>query len=100
MQEEIAIGEYEIKIINNKQIKTQPNSTTSIVYVNIVKELKSRDTEFYTYKPKQERSFKVVLLPFTLGSAIATYVDDTVVLVAYNNHIEHSCKISLTLIVT
>jgi len=58
MQEQIAIGEYEIKIINNEQIKTQLNS--SIVYVNIVKELKSRDIEFYTYKSKQERSLKVV----------------------------------------
>jgi len=57
MQEQIAIGEYEIKIINNEQIKTQPSS---IVYVNIVKELKSRDIEFYTYKSKQKRSFKVV----------------------------------------
>jgi len=28
--------------------------------MNIVKELRSRDTEFHTYKLKQERSFKVV----------------------------------------
>jgi len=26
-----------------------------------VKELKGRDMEFHTYKPKQERNFKVVL---------------------------------------
>jgi len=26
-----------------------------------VKKLKGKNTEFYTYKPKQERSFKVVL---------------------------------------
>jgi len=26
-----------------------------------VKELKNKNTEFHTYKPKQERSFKVVL---------------------------------------
>jgi len=41
----------------NEQIKIQPRS--SIAYVSIVKELKSR--KFQTYKPKQESSFKVVL---------------------------------------
>jgi len=54
--EEIAISDSEMKIISNKQVKIQPKS--SIVYVNIVKELKNRNTEFYTYKLKQERSFK------------------------------------------
>jgi len=43
----------------NEQIEIQPRS--SIAYVSIVKELKSRNTEFHRYKPKQERSFKVVL---------------------------------------
>jgi len=55
---EIAAGEYEIKIIN-KQIKIQPKSF--IAYVNILKELKSKNTEFHTYKPKQEGSFRIVL---------------------------------------
>jgi len=41
----------------NEQIKIQPRS--SIAYVSIVKELKSR--KFQTYKAKQESSFKVVL---------------------------------------
>jgi len=35
--------------------------SSSIAYVNIVKELKSKNTEFHTYKPKQEKSFRVVL---------------------------------------
>jgi len=52
---EIASDKYEIKIMN-EQIKIQPKS--SITNVNIMKELKSRNTEFHTYKPKQERSFK------------------------------------------
>jgi len=55
---EIAV-EYKIKIINNEQIKIQPKS--SIAYVNIMKELKSRHTEIYIYKSKQEKSFKIVL---------------------------------------
>jgi len=43
----------------NEQTKIQPKST--IAYVNIVKELRNKNTEFHTYKLKQERSFKVVL---------------------------------------
>jgi len=48
--EEIAISDYGIKIINNKQVIMQPKS--SIVYINIVKELKSKDTEFHMYEPR------------------------------------------------
>jgi len=43
---EIAFDEYEIKIMN-EQIKIQPRS--SIVYVSIMKELKSRNTYNSTY---------------------------------------------------
>jgi len=32
-----------------------------IAYINIIKKLKSKDMEFHTYEPKQERSFKVVV---------------------------------------
>jgi len=54
---EVVSDEYEIKIMN-EQIKIQ---RSSIVYVSIVKGLKSRNMEIHTYKPKQEKSFKVVL---------------------------------------
>jgi len=47
---EIAADKYEIKIIN-EQTKIQPKS--SIAYVNIVKELRRKNTEFHTYKPKK-----------------------------------------------
>jgi len=50
--------DHEIKI-TNKQTKIQPKN--SIAYVNIMKELKNKNTEFHIYKSKQERSFKVVL---------------------------------------
>jgi len=43
----------------NGQPKIQLKS--SIAYVNIVKELKSKNMKFHTYKSKQEKSFKVVL---------------------------------------
>jgi len=51
------VTEYEIKIMN-EQTKIQPKS--SIAYVNIVKELKNKNTEFHKYKPKQEKNFKVI----------------------------------------
>jgi hypothetical protein len=50
--QEIAFSDYEIKITSNEQIKIQ---------IKELKELKNRDIKFYIYKPKQERSFKVVL---------------------------------------
>jgi len=43
--------------MNNKQVKIKPKSSIAI---NIVKELKSRDMELQTYKPKQKRNFKIV----------------------------------------
>jgi len=48
---EIVTDEYEIKIMN-KKIKIQPKS--SIVYVNIVKELKSKNISYIEIKAKKE----------------------------------------------
>lgn len=50
---------FEIKVLPKDQIKIQPK--TSDAYRTIVKELDARGTEYFTYKPKQERSFKVIL---------------------------------------
>jgi len=54
----IAIGNYELQIIS--KLKFNPKVYVN-VYVNIVIEFKSKNTEFHTYKSKQERSFKIVL---------------------------------------
>jgi len=43
------------------ELKFSPKVIQSIAYVNVIKELKSRNTEFHTYKPKQEKSCKVIL---------------------------------------
>lgn len=51
--------QYEIKILRGEQVKIQPKTTEA--YTKIYKELQKRETEFYTYKPKEERSFRVVL---------------------------------------
>lgn len=57
--EDIAKGEYEIKVLRGDKVKIQSKSADS--YSTIYKELKAKDTEFYSYQPKQDRSFRVVL---------------------------------------
>lgn len=52
-------GKYTIKVLQNDRVKIQPHTTET--YPETVKLLKDKDTEFYTYKPKGERSFKVIL---------------------------------------
>ncbi|KMQ90007.1 nucleic-acid-binding protein from transposon x-element [Lasius niger] len=54
-----ANGNYEAKVLRNEQVKILLK--TFEVYTTIVKQLELKNTEFYTYKPKQERNFKVVL---------------------------------------
>jgi len=53
---QITNGEFDLKNINPYNYKIQPKS--SITYTNIVKELKIRNTEFHTSKPKQEKASK------------------------------------------
>ena len=50
---------YDLKIINVNQVKIQ--SKTSEAFKTVVRELESKNTQFYTYKLKQERCFKVFL---------------------------------------
>ncbi|KAF9824364.1 hypothetical protein SFRURICE_001818 [Spodoptera frugiperda] len=57
--EDIAKGEYEIKVLRGDKVKIQSKSADP--YSTIYKELKAKDTEFYCYQPKQDRSFRVVL---------------------------------------
>lgn len=50
---------FEIKVLPKDQVKIQPKSCDA--YRTIVKELDAKRTEYYTYKPKQERAFKTIL---------------------------------------
>ena len=59
MLNEFAKEAYDIKILSSNQVKIQIK--TPDVYKEVIKELEAKNTQFYTYKPKQERSFKVVL---------------------------------------
>lgn len=57
--DETVHGLFKIKILPKDQVKIQPK--TSDAYRTIVKELDNNGTEYFTYKPKQDRSFKVIL---------------------------------------
>jgi hypothetical protein len=55
----LAPNKYLVKTQPHDQAKVQP--TESPVYTAIIKALMDRNTEFHTYKPKQDRSFRVVI---------------------------------------
>ena len=55
----IAKDKYLVKTLHNDQVTVQP--TESSVYTIIIKALIDKNTEFRTYKPRQDRSFRVVL---------------------------------------
>jgi len=48
-----------VKTLYNDQVRVQP--TESSTYTTITKALIDKNTEFHTYKPRQDRSFRVVL---------------------------------------
>lgn len=54
-----APNSYTMKSLYNNQVKIQPH--TSECYTKIVKALIEKDTKFYTYQLKNERSFRVVV---------------------------------------
>jgi len=87
---QIANDEFELKNINIGNYKIQIKS--SIAYTNIMKELKIRNYEFHTYKPKQERVFKVVLKhmpPEERTDDIKSDIEDQGHTVTYGKHLEH-----------
>ena len=52
-------NEYVLRVIKPNQIKIQPSKPD--IYSIIVKELTAKNTEFFTYKAKNERSFRTIL---------------------------------------
>lgn len=57
--DEFAKTEYELKVLRNNSVKILMK--THEVYKKVEEQLDLKGTDYYTYKPKQERSFKVVL---------------------------------------
>jgi hypothetical protein len=55
----IAQDKYLVNTLYNDQVRLQP--TESSVYTMVVKTLMENNTEFYTYKPRQDRSFRAIL---------------------------------------
>ncbi|CAG4982065.1 unnamed protein product [Colias eurytheme] len=75
--EEVAQGDYEVKVLRNERVKIQPKSAES--YSTIYKELRKKNTEFYTHQPKVERSFRVILKhlhPSTDKESIKTALEE------------------------
>jgi len=56
---EIATDAFELKVLRENQVKIQPKSPD--VYRTIIKALAEKHTEFHTYQPKADRSFRTVL---------------------------------------
>jgi hypothetical protein len=48
-----------VELLYNSQVKVQP--LESLTYTTITKALIEKQTEFHTYKPRNERGFRVVL---------------------------------------
>jgi hypothetical protein len=55
----IAPNKYLVKTLSNEQVRVQP--AESSIYTSIIKALMEKNTEFHTYKPRQDRSFRVVI---------------------------------------
>lgn len=54
----IAKDKYLVKTLCNDQARAQP--TESSIYTAIVKALIDKNTEFHTYRPRQDRSVRVL----------------------------------------
>jgi hypothetical protein len=54
----IAPSKYLVKTLPIEHVQVQP--TESSIYTSITKDLMKKNTEFHTYKPRQDRSFLVV----------------------------------------
>jgi hypothetical protein len=57
--EQVAPRKYKTKAITNNLVKVQP--TTSDSYRAIFKALEEKCTEFHKYKPREDRSYRVVI---------------------------------------
>ncbi|KAJ2937194.1 hypothetical protein O0L34_g18953 [Tuta absoluta] len=56
---EVITDEYDLAVLRDERVKVQPKSLQA--YSKLVEELKKKNIEFHTYKPKEDRSFRVVL---------------------------------------
>lgn len=57
--DEITPGDYTLKCLSNNEVKILPKTIEA--YGIIIKALKEKNTQFYSFRPKSEQSFRVVL---------------------------------------
>ena len=55
----IAENNYTLKTLSNNEVKILPNSSEK--YLPIVEELKKKNTQYFTYQRKQDKTYKTVL---------------------------------------
>ena len=55
----VAGDDFEVKVLTGNQVKIQPK--TADKYKTIIQALAEKHTEFHTYQPKEDRSFRTVL---------------------------------------
>nr|KAF7398310.1 hypothetical protein H0235_016318 [Vespula pensylvanica] len=68
---EIAKEEYTLQQLKNNHVKVQVNT-----YRKVIKALKQKNTNFYTYQPKKDRSYKVVLRGMHSRTDTGTIIDE------------------------
>ena len=78
---EIAADAFELKVLRENQVKIQPKSPD--VYRTIIKALTEKHTEFHTYQPKADRSFRTVLR----GLHYSTDIEDLRAAIECHGHI-------------
>jgi hypothetical protein len=63
--------QYEVKALPDNQVRIQPKTPDS--YKAIIKALTEKNMTFHTYKPKDERNYRVVLKTCTIPSTLQTF---------------------------
>jgi hypothetical protein len=88
--EQVAPHKYETKAVADNKVKIQPTSSDS--YRAIIKALAKKCTEFRTYKPKEDRSYRVVLknMHYSINPADIKTNGETVI--CGNKHMEFQTK--------
>jgi hypothetical protein len=75
--DKIVLQQYKIKALAQNQVRIQPK--TPDAYRAIIKALTEKNTSFYTFKSKEERSYKVVLknMHFSITYNLKSNDEDT-----------------------
>ena len=85
----IAREEFELKVLQDNQVKIQHKSTDK--YTTITKALAEKRTEFHSYQPKADQSFRTVLRGLHYSTDIQDIKSETESL-GHSNEYLHQAK--------